>query len=42
MANETTQTHESTGADGHASGGGLPQFQFVFKNLYLNPKPKPS
>jgi F-type H+-transporting ATPase subunit b len=30
MANETTQTHESTGADGHASGGGLPQFQFVW------------
>ena len=30
MANETTQTHESTGADGNASGGGLPQFQFVW------------
>jgi F-type H+-transporting ATPase subunit b len=30
MASETSPTHETTEAAGHASGGGLPQFQFVW------------
>ena len=30
MANQTPQTHATTEAAGHASGGGLPQFQFVW------------
>jgi len=30
MASETSPTHATTEAAGHASGGGLPQFQFVW------------